>query len=504
MTQEHAFFIYKDKGMSRRLRGKIAVELVFVADRESVWTQREMDDFYAVYKTAVTDLSRQAAAIGVTLTFTTTVGRFLYAGQLRSGSEVQAVEQQVHPRYLRKQGFSTNSAYVAARKQSVHADEVAVIFVLERHFRAFAMPGQDAEYCCLTQDNDTHAVAHELLHLFGAIDLYYPYHIYGLTMTHFPGSVMCSYEGQEVDPLTRYLVGWTDCLPPEAKAFIDLVDDYTPQRYQKACTLEVYRDREAELLQYVTPFGSMAEVQAAAKRSDPWAEFLMGLCYLQGIGVSQNLAWAEAYFTLSGRTGMTVSAMLHAQLLVLRGVETQRDRENLQLLLNYNSGNHMKLNSLRAACVLTGYGFDANADWASREAIRCYQEEEAFAPYAKRSLELLRIAEKLCSRLPKLLQVVAKMRQDYEEMLANGDPDLQFLIARILEAGIYAQQDLAGAFTLYQQAARGGNWRAAQETARCCRRGIGTEKNTARAAKWDVWAEKCKNAHPLDAFCKLV
>ena len=96
------------------------------------------------------------------------------------------------------------------------------------------------------------------------------------------------------------------------------------------------------------------------------------------------------------------------------------------------------------------------------------------------------------------------MREDYEEMLANGDPDLEFLIARILEAGIYAQQDLAGAFTLYQQAGGNGNWRAAQETARCLRRGIGVRVDIAKAAQWDKWAEQCRREHPLDAFCKLV
>lgn len=504
MAQEHTFFIYKDKGMSRRLRGKVAVELVFVADRETVWTQEEMDDFYHTYRTATLDLSRQAAAAGVTLTFSTTVGRFLFSGKLHPGNVAECVEKKVYPQYLKKQGFDTNRTYVAVRKASWNADEVAVIFVLERQFRAFAMPGQDKEFCCLTQNDDVHAVAHELLHLFGAIDLYFPYHIYGLTMKNFPKSIMCSYEGNEVDPLTGYLVGWSSFLPEKAKEFIASVDDYTPQRYREACILEVYRNRENELLQYVAPFRSMAHLQETARKSDPWAEFLMGLCYLNGIGVKKDLAWAEAYFTLSGRTGMTVSAMLHAQLLVCRGVVTKKDKETLHLLLNYNSGNHMKINSLRAACLIAGCGGEQNIDWASKEAIRCYQEEEAFLPYAKRSLALLQICEKLCDQLPALKQAVTKMREEYQKMLQEGDPDLEFLIARILEAGIYAQQDLAGAFTLYQQAGGNGNWRAAQETARCLRRGIGTRVDIAKAAQWDKWAEQCRREHPLDAFCKLV
>lgn len=504
MAQEHAFFVYKDKGMSRRLRGKVAVELVFVADRETVWTQKEMDEFYRVYQTATQDLSRQAAAAGVTLTFSTTVGRFLFSGQLRVENVVENMEKMVYPQYLKKQGFSTNRDYVTQRKESWRADEVAAIFVLERKFRAFAVPGDAREYCCLTQSDDVHAVAHELLHLFGAVDLYFPYHVYGLTKTHFPKSIMCSYDGNEVDPLTGYLVGWWASMPVAAKKFVEAVGDYTPQRYREACVLEVYRNREAELLQLVAPYRTMQSLQEDAKRSDPWAEFLMGLCYLNGIGVEKNLAWAEAYFTLSGQTGMTVSAMLQAQLMVWRGVKTKGDREKLHLLLNYNSGNHMKLNSLRAACLIAGCGGEQNIDWASKEAIRCYQEEEAFLPYAKRSLALLQICEKLCSRLPALKQAVTKMREEYQKILQEGDPDLEFLIARILEAGIYAQQDLAGAFTLYQQAGGKGNFRAAQEAARCLRRGIGTRVDIAKAVQWDKWAQQCKKAHPIDAFCKLV
>ena len=504
MAQEHAFFIYKDKGMSRRLRGKVAVELVFVADRETVWSQQEMDAFYRAYCFAIEKLSDQAKVAGVPLTFATTVGRYTHSGQLTPLNVVTEVEKNVHPMYLRSQGFSSNSAYVAARKADRQANEVAVIFVLERQFRAFAVPGEEKEYCCLTQNDDTHAIMHELLHLFGAIDLYFPYHIYGLTMTHMPESVMCSYEGNEVDPMTGYLVGWYDVLPAKARKFISEVEDYTPQRYREACTLEVYRNREAELLQYVAPYQTLSSMQEAAKRSDPWAEFLLGLCYLEGIHTEKNLAWAEAYFTLSARTGMTVSAMLQAQLMVLRGVESPSDRKRLHLLLNYNSGNHIKLNSLRAACLIAGFGGEKNPDWASREAIRCYQEAEKFLPYAKRSLALLQIAEKLASRLPKVQKAVTKMREDYQKLLQEGDPDLEFLIARILEEGKYAQRDTAGAFVLYQQAGRNGNFRAAQETARCLRLGIGVAPDSAMAAKWEQWAEECRKMYPLDAFCKLV
>ena len=504
MEQDHAFLMFKNKGLSRAMRGKIAVDLVFVADRESMWTQKEVDAFYGTYKAAMQELCRQAAAVGVPLSFATTVGRILYKGSLHNGKLHDTMTAQVYRQYLEKQGFPSAAHYAAGRKATCQADEVATIFVLERAFRAYAMPGVDLEYCCLTEGNDVHAVMHEMLHLFGAVDLYHPYHVYGLTMSYFPKTVMCTLEGMEVDRLTQYLVGWKRTLSPKAKEFMDKLSDYTEKRFHEANTLENFRGREESLTQYASPFISLEELRKLSLQADPWAEFLMGLCYLEGIGVERDLAWAEAYFLLSGRSGLSIAAMLHAKLLICRGVQSDRDRENLHLLLNYNASSHIQFNSLRAACLITGYGGQKNPQWARKEAIRCYQESEAFQPYAKRSLGFYKVAEKLCSRLPKLKAAVAKLRREYETMLQPMDPNLEYLIALELESGEYAEQDLPGAFTLYQMSADNGCWLSCRALARCYRLGIGTARDPELARRWDAKAAACRAEHPLDAFCHVM
>ena len=434
------------------------------------------------------------------------VGRFTYDGVMDPNALSTTIIPQIHSQYLQMQGFASYVDYAASRKRSCKSDEVAVLFVLERHFRAFAQTGDGMEYCVLTEGDNVHAIAHELLHLFGAVDLYYPYHIYGLTMSYFPETIMCTYEGMEVDPLTQYLVGWTSTLTPKVREFMDKVGDCTLYRYYQANILEVYREREEAILQLAAPYASMADLMTKSAQCDPWAEYLMGLCYRDGIYLPQNAALAEDYFSQSGRTGLTIAAAAHAQMLLCRGVRTEQDRETLWLLLVYNSWNHMKLNSLHMACLLTGVGGKKDRKQGADMAVGRYQGEAAsrYQHLAKRSAKLYMVAEKLCCNIPELRKVVGRLRADYDRMLESDDPDLQFILAMLLEEGKFVEKDLAGAVTLYDQAARGGNYRACQELARCCRNGIGTPRNPELARQWEAYGEACRKENPWDAFCRLL
>ena len=218
----------------------------------------------------------------------------------------------IQTQFLHERGFANFTDYAASRRRACGTDEMALIFVMERQFRAFAQHTEELEYCVLTQDNDAHAIAHELLHLFGAVDLYYPYQIYGLTMKYFPQSVMCTHEGMEVDPLNQYLIGWKTELPYKAREFMEKLTDFTVARYGEANNLEYHRNREDELLQRAVPYPSLQSVRKRVEVCDPWAEYLLGLCYRDGIGVERNLATAEEYFSRSGRTGLIIAAVAQA------------------------------------------------------------------------------------------------------------------------------------------------------------------------------------------------
>lgn len=503
--EDHIFLRSKNKGMSRCMRGNVLVEMVFVSDRQTDWVQDEKDQFYSVYKTAMEGLCKQAAAAGVKLSFSTVIGAFRYQGVMNPNEFSTVIVPQVQARYLQEQGFTNHQEFAASRKETCQADEVALIFVMEKHFRAFAMSSDDLEYCVLTEGNDAHAISHELLHLFGAVDLYYPYHIYGLTMQYFPKTIMCTYEGQEVDPLTQYLVGWVDTPSQKVKEFMDRVGEYTLVRYRQANILECYREREDELQQALTPFESILDLTVKAAVDDPWAQFLLGVCYQEGIYYPRDLEKAEEQFARSGKTGMTISAAAHAQLLLCRGLRNSQDVEDLQLLLVYNSWCHIKFTTLRIACQLTGTGFRKNREEGIKIAISRYQDnEDAYLRYEKRASKLYQIAEKLSSKMPELQAAVKKLREEYDTMLETDDPDLQYIIARLLMTGEGVEKNVEGAFTLYYEAARKGNYLACRELAHCCRQGIGTARNMELSRQWEEYGEHCRKTNPLNAFCKVM
>jgi hypothetical protein len=84
------------------------------------------------------------------------------------------------------------------------------------------------EFCVIFCDTDMHDnyLTHEVLHLYGAIDLY-DYHegegVQRVSEKYFPNSDMLGVS-HEVDELTAYLVGWMDDLTWDAWQFVQEVD----------------------------------------------------------------------------------------------------------------------------------------------------------------------------------------------------------------------------------------------------------------------------------------
>lgn len=499
----HAFMQYKNRGLCRRLRGDVLIELVFVTDKRTLWLQDEMDDFTDICRQALGSLCSQASAAKVPLSFSILNGRF-QTEEMINPDNVSAETDRIYNIYLRQQGFLSSEDYVAARKRVYKVDEAATVFVLERHFRAFARTGDSREYCALTEGDNTHAIAHELLHLFGAVDLYFPYHVYGLTMQHFPTSYMCSYEGNEVDPLTQYLIGWTDTLSPKAASFVQQFPDYTLDKYHHALTLECYRFKEHLLYTSARPYSGIDNLLYRAKKMDPWAEYLLGLCYRDGILVKQDIGAAEAYLRSSGRAGLTIASFSYAQMLLCRGIRTEQERQDLCLILTYSGYDHLQLYALWLACHFTGTVLPKNPRHAVERAVECYQDGSAIRKAADRCLQFYRIAEKLSRNMPALHTLVEQQYTNYKDALTHSDPDLYFMLAQLMEQGVYVKRDIPNAFQFYRVSAEGNNYRACEELARCYQEGIGTPRNPEAARLWRNRARSCRDNAPWDAFCRLL
>ena len=81
---------------------------------------------------------------------------------------------------------------------------------------------------------EKHTFIHELLHLFGAADFYYPCAIKTAAQKWLPDSVMNSGNGIAIDDLTRVLIGWDSTLTESAEQFLKATSSITLAEIKKA------------------------------------------------------------------------------------------------------------------------------------------------------------------------------------------------------------------------------------------------------------------------------
>ncbi len=120
-------------------------------------------------------------------------------------------------------------------KEQYNKDEAAIIFVINGQGRSFSHPQTKTNglECAFIYRLDG-AFRHEILHLFGAKDFYYPESVRSFAKENFSDSVMLNSENTIVDSFTAYLIGWCEEPDGTAQAFIDATDGITQRELNKA------------------------------------------------------------------------------------------------------------------------------------------------------------------------------------------------------------------------------------------------------------------------------
>ena len=85
--------------------------------------------------------------------------------------------------------------------------------------------------------DDFGGFGHELLHMYGAADFYFPQEMKEIFSGHFSESIMLTNESTVVDALTAYMVGWTSELKGSGLAVVEesawMTDEFLWEAYQK-------------------------------------------------------------------------------------------------------------------------------------------------------------------------------------------------------------------------------------------------------------------------------
>lgn len=259
-VDDHLFLKYKNGGNCEVLQGKVSILLVFVSDSESTWDSVSRENAEQQLREEMIRMTQMAKESSVDLT--------LYYGEwdISVSAEVESYNaDQWEDAVSDAMGFDSLQDLQMALERDWEVASAPVVFVLNKAGRAAAYSNsgkQGAEYLTLYQ-SDLTPFCHELLHLYGARDLYFPMTVSDAATAYLTDSIM--FTGEKMDPLTAYLVGWAESLTEEARAFLKVTAHLTAKDLEKAAEAEQFTgygtkyyangDRYVGYMEFGTPYG---------------------------------------------------------------------------------------------------------------------------------------------------------------------------------------------------------------------------------------------------------
>ncbi|MBO5736069.1 MAG: hypothetical protein J6S15_08225 [Clostridia bacterium] len=230
---QHLFLQYKDKGNCEALNGEVSILLVFVSDSESSWDPVSRE-------TAESELCREMLRMMDYAKIHDVPLSLLYGEwdiSVAVDVESNNSEHWEAP-VCAAMGFQSLYDLQMALERDWGVASAPVVFVLNK-------PGRAAAYSCSSQtgeeyftvySSDYSSFCHELFHLYGARDYYYPMVVSNAAAEYLADSIMCT--GKTVDALTAYTVGWTDSPGGNAGKFLSATAHLTQKDLDEAAQAE--------------------------------------------------------------------------------------------------------------------------------------------------------------------------------------------------------------------------------------------------------------------------
>ena len=217
---------HRDVGTCKKLLGSTYLVCIYVSTPQHPWTKQQKDRVRHMNHASVRFLQNEAKRYGAQLNMQ--IGNLDYKIPYEYSSDYKWYRHILGKHFGETSMVPLHNKY--ARQLGVKNAPVAFMFNIKARSCATHDDSRfpnvwDDEFCMMFCDKENRelALAHELLHMYGAIDLYdYNKHegVQSAAKKYFWNSVMMDGETALVDPLNAYLVGWTDVLTPKAKAFM--------------------------------------------------------------------------------------------------------------------------------------------------------------------------------------------------------------------------------------------------------------------------------------------
>ena len=235
---------YYNIGNCKKLVGKVYTLVIFLEDNESRWDEKAINQFYNnKFFPSFNYLKEQAELRKVPLeldcgqyaTCADGQTRIRYNGIIQTDSSNADINLDIMKQTAKSLGFMTPEIMHAFLKNSTKSEQIAYILAVNKRGQAYAVAdsfddGADSVEFVVAFSSSSSSitnvgstVVHEMLHLFGACDLFDPSGEYPkrkkLAKKLYPKDIMMlsaiSPNSLEFGQLTSFLIGWTDSFPAE-------------------------------------------------------------------------------------------------------------------------------------------------------------------------------------------------------------------------------------------------------------------------------------------------
>lgn len=229
-VQYHVYLTYKNTGRCEELIGNAAVTVVMVSDEVSAWNDAELNMLSASLSEQENHIEDLAASYGKKLNIT-----FNYVGAKVTGDAAAGDYSDGWLNDAAKSiGYESLKQMQKDLDNKSSADSNPILFVLNKTGRAYANRSTGTtgtEYLVLFS-SDYSAFNHELYHVYGADDFYYPDEVKELAATYLTDSIMSN--GKLTDSLTAFVIGWDDEMDKEAYEFLKKTSHITQNYLEEA------------------------------------------------------------------------------------------------------------------------------------------------------------------------------------------------------------------------------------------------------------------------------
>lgn len=236
--KDHYFTSHRNMGGVRKLVGNVDVIVFFVNDIQSTWTDYAKKQYRAAQKVAMQLILRTAQSKGINLQL-----RNAYIETTLSTNCSLDNYQDWSKSIMMKYGKPDIPTFQHNYKAAHQCSEAPIIFVLNKPFRSSAVSvdwksRMQGEMSIISSNYEKRTIIHELLHQFGAVDLYYPKEVKVLVQKMNYASVMAASTSMHIDALTSYLIGWTDEIDAPTVQILERTKHFTQEYIRSAIRRE--------------------------------------------------------------------------------------------------------------------------------------------------------------------------------------------------------------------------------------------------------------------------